>query len=337
MRCVPFVVLLSLVCAAAAHAQTTDSVGVRAQGMAGAFTAVADDATAAWWNPAGLAGGALGNAILEYGWQTQPHSDLDANGAPVPAGRIDTRGLAVAFPALGLSYYRLAVSQIQPPTSTGVPPGVRQDQGTVSVAEQSLIVTQFGATIGQSIGSHLVLGTTLKIVHGTIGDGAQPGNVASLDQAAGLGTADAGTKAGLDLGAMAVFGDIHLGLMVRNANELTFSSGTDSVTLERTARAGFAFETKSRTATIAVDSDLTRSPTPTGDERRLALGGEVWASKRTFGVRGGVSTSTVGARRTALSGGASASLGKKMFVDGEVTGGPSDGPHGWSVDLRVTF
>src|SRR5579862_2341273 len=118
----PSLSLVSVVCvlgfAAPAAAQPADVIGVRAQGMGGAFTAVADDATAAWWNPAGLAGGALGNAILEYGWQTQPHSDLDANGALVPAGRIDTRGFAVAFPALGLSYYRLAVSQIQPPTST---------------------------------------------------------------------------------------------------------------------------------------------------------------------------------------------------------------------------
>jgi hypothetical protein len=29
--------------------------GVRARGMSGAFVAVADDASAAWWNPAGLA------------------------------------------------------------------------------------------------------------------------------------------------------------------------------------------------------------------------------------------------------------------------------------------
>src|SRR4029453_5176655 len=32
-----------------------EPVGTRAQGMAGAFVAVADDATATYWNPAGLA------------------------------------------------------------------------------------------------------------------------------------------------------------------------------------------------------------------------------------------------------------------------------------------
>ena len=56
-----FVSLVSLVLMAApvvVDAQPADVVGVRAQGMGGAFTAVADDATASWWNPAGMAGGA---------------------------------------------------------------------------------------------------------------------------------------------------------------------------------------------------------------------------------------------------------------------------------------
>src|SRR5438094_8616567 len=37
------------------RAQTFDQVGERAQGMGGAFVAVADDASAIYWNPAGLA------------------------------------------------------------------------------------------------------------------------------------------------------------------------------------------------------------------------------------------------------------------------------------------
>src|SRR5207237_4324695 len=93
-------------------AQSDDAVGVRAQGMAGAFTAIAEDATATWWNPAGLAGGAYFNAILEIGHLREPAVDHDATGAAVPAWRIGTGGLAVAFPALGLSYYRLKISEI---------------------------------------------------------------------------------------------------------------------------------------------------------------------------------------------------------------------------------
>ena len=43
--------------AQAAGAGGVEVLGVRAQGMAGAFVAVADDATAAYWNPAGLGTG----------------------------------------------------------------------------------------------------------------------------------------------------------------------------------------------------------------------------------------------------------------------------------------
>src|SRR3954454_12123400 len=93
--------------AAPLAAQPVDSIGVRAQGMGGAFTAVADDATATWWNPAGLAGGAYFNAILEF---DRPRTPPDQA----------VQGLSIAFPALGLSYYRLPVSQIRPSTSTVV-------------------------------------------------------------------------------------------------------------------------------------------------------------------------------------------------------------------------
>src|SRR5690554_3756687 len=47
-----FVVILSLVFAQVSMAST--GMGGRAMGMGGAFTAVADDGTAAYWNPAGL-------------------------------------------------------------------------------------------------------------------------------------------------------------------------------------------------------------------------------------------------------------------------------------------
>src|SRR3954466_2228465 len=99
---VSFVLLLACACfrAAPANAQQPDVIGVRAQGMGGAFTAVADDATAGWWNPAGLAGGALFNGLIEYG---QPNGLSEET----------TKGLALAYPALGLSYYRLPISQIR--------------------------------------------------------------------------------------------------------------------------------------------------------------------------------------------------------------------------------
>ena len=65
-------ILLTLALARPLAAQSFEAVGTRAQGMAGAFVAVADDATATWWNPAGLAGGPYVNSIVEYGQMREP-------------------------------------------------------------------------------------------------------------------------------------------------------------------------------------------------------------------------------------------------------------------------
>jgi hypothetical protein len=335
---VTFVSFLSF--APKAGAQTSEAVGVRAQGMAGAFTAVADDATATWWNPAGLAGGAYGNAILEYGTEHQPKDERDSNNLAVPSQRLDTRGFAAAFPALGISYYHLRVSEIQPVTSTATPTGGRQDPGTVVVREQSIALSQFGATIGQSIGQHFVIGSTVKVVQGSRAAADAPASSASLDQASEL-DGPTETHVGFDLGAMASFGKVRVGLTVRNVTEMDFGVGDTEVTLKRQARVGAAYSTGRRgvigTATLAVDGDLTTTTTVLGDERRLAVGGEIWVASQRVGLRGGVNTNTVGARQTALSGGLSGMLLKHTFVDAQATGGTDTGRRGWAFDLRVTF
>ena len=292
---VSFVAFVSFVRPPEARAQTSDLVGVRALGMAGAFTAVADDATATWWNPAGLAGGAYFSAILEYAHpKDQPGEGL--------------RGVSLGFPALGLSYYRLPPGQARS-TSTAAVGGNRQDEGGLSV---------YGATVGQSLGNHLVLGSTVKLLRA------------------------AETKGGLDMGAMAVFGRARLGLMVRNVTEPEFGSGPEAVKLHRHARAGAAVTTGSRgiigDLTVAVDADLVKTPTVLGDERRLAGGAEIWGLRRRVGVRGGISGSTIGPRRSSLSGGVSAVLRPGTFVEAELTGGGSDeARRGWGIALRVTF
>jgi hypothetical protein len=264
--------------------------------MGGAFTAVADDATATWWNPAGLAGGAYFSAILEYAHPT----DRPGEGL---------RGVSLGFPALGLSYYRLPPGQFGSPASTAAGSGSRKDERGLSV---------YGATVGQSLGKYLVVGSTVKLLR------------------------SGETKGGLDMGAMTVLGRARLGLMVRNVTESEFGTGADTIKLRRHARAGAAVTSGSRgvigEVTVAVDADLLKTPTQLGDERRVAAGAEVWALRRRVGVRGGVSASTIGARRPAPSVGASAALSPRTFVDAELTGGASEeGRRGWGVALRVTF
>jgi hypothetical protein len=265
--------------------------------MAGAFTAVADDSTATWWNPAGLAGGGFFSAILEYA------HPLDRPGDGLG-------GISLGFPALGLSYYRMPANEIRPSIATAGTAGSRQDEGSLSV---------FGATVGQSIGNHLVIGSTVKLVN-ALGE----------------------TDGGLDLGAMAMFGKARFGLMVRNVTEPEFDDGAVTGKLYRTARAGAAFTTGTRGAigetTVAFDADLVKTPTVRGEERRVAAGAEIWLAKRRVGARGGISGNTTGEFQMTPSGGASVALRQGTFVDAELTGGGDDeGRRGWGLALRVTF
>ena len=293
-------------------AQQPDSVGVRAQGMSGAFTAVADDATASWWNPAGLASGAYLNVIVEYG---------EANDPPTPTN-LPHRGFAIAFPALGVSYYRMTVSEIASPASTAGSAAGRQDPGSPNV--RTLEVSQFGATVGQSISNHFVLASTVKLLRADAGT-----------------TGDTETQGGLDAGAMFLFRAWRAGVNVRNVREVTFGDGDAAFELRRQVRAGIAWSSAANTAyggaTLAADADLMKVATALGDERRLAAGAEIWTRQRLFGARGGISASTIGDRREAYSAGLSVALKRGIFGEGQVTGGSDELRKGWSAGLRVTF
>lgn len=122
----------------AVRAQSPAPVGVRAAGMGGAFTAVADDGTAPYWNPAGLASGAY-------------------VGLTVDVNSLDRRSgtfIGLATPPLGLSYFRTATSTV----------GTDSDRNG---GGQNVVVHHAGVTVVQSIGdTGLAAGATLGVVHG---------------------------------------------------------------------------------------------------------------------------------------------------------------------------
>jgi hypothetical protein len=325
-----FAPLLALTHPAHVSAQTFDSVGTRARGMGGAFVAVADDASATWWNPAGLATGASFNTVVERGQIREP-------GRPViggPAWRDTSSSFAIAYPALGLSYYRSRVSSI------GSPSPDRQDRGTESLALRSFSMTSFGVTFGQSIGQHLVVASTARLARaGAVSSAASP-SADLLDRADDL-EGPRHTLTDLDLGAMVRVGSLRVGASLKHVSEPSVGSGADRVTLPRQARMGGAI-VGGRTGvldawTAAVDTDLISTTTVRGDERRVAAGGEAWIFGHRFGVRGGVSASTVGARRTVGTSGASVALRRGLFVDAALIPGSDELRSGWSISLRSAF
>lgn len=334
LRCVFMAVSLTLV-ASTAQAQIFESVGPRAQGMGGAFVAVADDASAAWWNPAGLASGAFFNVLLEKGRLSEPK---EADGT-APAYRNNVTGFSAAFPALGISYYRLQLSQIAPINSIEPGDGSREDQEE-GLRLLTVPIRHFGSTIGQSFGDHFVLGTTLKVLNGGVAVGPLPESGDPLDVADDL-EADKDTRFDLDLGAMARFGALKLGFTMRNVTRPTFGSGTDTVKLARQARTGVAVllapQAGIQSMTVSADVDLTVTPSVFGDVRHFASGVEVWTFGSRAGFRGGVTTNTTGESRTSFSTGASIAVVRGIFVEVSGTAGSDESIRGWTTALKLQF
>jgi|KBSMisStandDraft_5_1062788.scaffolds.fasta_scaffold26403_2 hypothetical protein len=297
------VVCALVLCPPAAMAQRFDDVGVRAQGMGGAFVAVADDATATWWNPAGLAYGLtlvdLSASILKDGG----------------------RSIALGFPSLGLSYYRIKIRQIPSaiPT-TGTSPSGRQDNGAVGsdLSSDAFGLSQFGATVGQSLTRHFVLATTFKLEN-------------ALDD----------TRADIDVGAMGAFGAMRVGVTVRNVRQPTFGAGASAYELSRRARAGVALVHTSSgpfdRIVVAVDADLTSSPVAGGDERVVAAGGEIWLRGRRVGVRGGGGFNALAGGEAFGAFGLTVVPYPRLNLDGAVTRGSDSTRDRWSLGVRLTF
>jgi hypothetical protein len=329
---------LFVVWAAPARAQLFESVGTRAQGMGGAFVAVADDATASWWNPAGLATGAIFNTIFEFNNMREPRFDHDASGRPQAVWDHDVRSVAMGYPALGFSFYRLKMGEITPALATADSVPDRQDQGLPLL--RSLALNQYSTTFGQSIGAKLVVASTLKLLRGTPATQVATTADATVEDAHDL-SGDVNTSFDLDLGVMASFGSGRLGLAVKNVTRPSFGTDTSTFQLERQVRAGLALGTNSRKGAtafvLAADADLTKIPTSLGYTRRVAVGFETWAPNRRVGFRSGVNASTIGESRPTASAGLSLALRAGSYLEGQYTVGRDVSRQGWGAGFRVSY
>lgn len=298
-------VVLSLALSTLAEAQS--SVGVRANGMGGAFVGVADDGTAVYWNPAGLATGALASVNLEFG-------EFKPDG---PGDRDDLNHalVAISLPPVGLAYYRQGVFGERPPG-----PAVTGGQGREEVRSSvhAFTTSTFAISLLQSLTEYVVVSATPKFVWG--------GESFTVD---------------VDASAMLAITQFRLGVTGRNLTTPSFAvddTGAEEVELATEVRVGGGWGSgwpgHSRVV-VAVDGDVVTRPTPSGERRDLAAGVETWWLARRLGVRGGLRGSTVGEARNVVTAGASWMF-SGMYLEGYWAGGDA-GERSWGLGLRYSF
>jgi hypothetical protein len=273
--------------------------------MGGAFVAVADDASAIYWNPAGIATGATFDLQMSRG---APDSNLF---------------IGAVLPVLGAGYYRIREVTGLPTVSDSAD---RQNGGSGEVQVRTLTTTNFGINVVQSIAPGVVIGTTARVVRG------------------GIDGFDTRTTVDLDAGAMASVWGVRFGVTARNLTTPEFQTGDGAVRLTRQFRAGVALAPRALPTgvhgpfTLALDADLTTTRDGRGDVRGAAAGGEYWIGNGLVGLRAGVRWRTLGDANTALSGGATVRLPRSLHLDAQVTDREEEqGGAEWDVALRITF
>jgi hypothetical protein len=334
LACVAAAVLSSVPDTAAA--QDLSTMGARGAAMAG-FVAVADDASAVVWNPAGLVTGPIFNIMLDFGGRRQRPSDFRTEDAG--AASASTQLIALGTLPLGLAYYRTSHTTAYAAGAAAAESAGRQDR---HVIVRTLTVSHLGVTVQQSLGDHVTIGSTLKLLRGHVG--VSPGTGRSWDEVfdtAGPVDRRGSTRGDLDVGAMATAGSVRVGLVVRNVTEPGFDEpgGTRVAALPRHARAGIAWGSRwpGQSPTIlALDADLTRVTAASGERRDVAAGVERWLRGMQVGLRGGVRVSTIDAPRPVVSAGASYAVRSGIYVDAFVARGQSE-DRTWGIAARLTY
>ncbi len=330
-------VALCLVSSVPARGQSFETVGVRALGMAGAFVAVADDATAVYWNPAGLATGPFFTLLGERQTTeaTSPPDDPTQGGY-----RAGATIIALGTPPLGLTYYQLSSRELLPHQDVGAEAGSgrKEERGPV-VQAASLVTNHAGVSMVQSLAQGVAVGATFRFVRGSAGLEDRPDVQDLSDELGQLGRLERRSRSTFDLdaGAMVAIGRLRGGLVVRNLREPVFETPTGvQLGPKRLVRAGVAVMADDR-LTIACDVDLSRSVTAVGERRNIAIGAERWWLDRRVAVRGGLRANTIDAARVVAAGGLSMRAWSRVAIAGQVTRGPEGADRGWGLAASVQF
>tara|TARA_B100001123_G_scaffold448650_1_gene610678 strand:+ start:5660 stop:6676 length:1017 start_codon:yes stop_codon:yes gene_type:complete len=338
LYCYRFLILVSLIGINTAEAQPFEALGVRALGMAGAFVGVADDATAVYWNPAGLSTGHFFSLLADHSDNSYRQSN-NRNGFP----KMSSPGTIVGLSTndLAFSYYRLSINKAIPLLVNVANDDFSATQNDISI--NTNLVTQNVAFTGSTfVHSAFRVGTTLRYVRGSIGLGSSglSGSTAQIfDRTDGMERIGQ-NKFDVDIGLMFGSEMIQIGIIGRNLLQPEFvdSIGRRAARLDRHFRAGIGFRTR---AGLLVSSDIDLSAIKNdpldGQRRNVAVGLEHWFTDW-LGIRGG---SRVNILATTIkpvgSIGLSLAIVPGIFLDGQFTHGSGSIEESWGIAVRVGF
>ena len=330
-------VVVCLISPAQVRGQGFEVVGARALGMAGAFVAVADDATAVYWNPAGLATGAFFSIVGDrQTTEAVPKSD-----EMLQAGyQSSTTITAIGTPPLGLSYYRLNSSELVSLGSNDfeVEPELGQS-GSSDIHVSSLVTNHVGVSLVQSLLEGVTVGATFRFVSGSAGSvkRSRARDLSEELDKSGISEWRSRNVFDIDLGAMLAFGKFRTGLVVRNLGEPSFEAPDGSqFQLKRVMRAGLAVMPNDL-LTLAVDVDLNRTVNVLGERQNVSIGAERWWLDKRVAFRSGLRANTIGPSRLVPSVGFGVRTSSRVVIDGQITRGRDGVDRGWGIAARAQF
>jgi hypothetical protein len=290
--------------AAPAYAQIPFEIaGTRALGMAGAFVAVADDASATHWNPAGLASAGKGNMTI--GWDHLRFGDPNAP-AMVGASDDSTALTSVTTYPVAFTYGYYRTSRIIAIADDGTP------------VVNALVVHHYGASYAQKLGGGLSIAGTFKYLSGKSTTGVTDSQLNDALEEGLKRDGDSDGHVDVDVGLMGAWTHFRAGLVMKNLTQPTFlGSAGFEIQVKRRIRAGVAV-LPTNGLTLAFDVDLDTADPLVGLRRMMATGLE-WRLGSTFALRGGVRWSRDGEKRPIASVGGSVLIRQGMWLDGFTT------------------
>ena len=338
-RLAVIVLLVGSISTVPVAAQEWESLGTRALGLAGAFVAVADDATAAYWNPAGLSTGSVFSLLFDHA-VTETLTDRSRVASPGTARAGTIIGMSTNTTAL--SYYRLVIDQVEDyQLGRGTGSETSKERDSRQRTLRSLVTHNLALTRATFFGSGFSVGSTVRYVRSSVGVNVLGTNIPTaraLHQTIGQGT-HSQNHYDLDVGLKTGGPKFQLGLVARNLrNPRLGVPGESAFRLGRQVRTGLAVRPAGGLL-VTADVDLSPLSAFGGDLRNMAVGAE-----KRFGtwlaVRGGarINVDDVWTNpATVVAFGFSMALTTGIFVDGQWTRGRAGTENGWSAAGRFSY